>query len=78
MQTVAVQAIMRPQTKEVQTVEEKLITVEIGGYQRFVPESRLEAFLDHMEDLKQEFIRKGTEKKLVEDLFSIRILKDEK
>lgn len=62
---------------ENEIMKEKWVTVEIGGYPRRCPESRLEWVYEQAERLKKEFIQKGAPKEMVERLYTIKIVKDE-
>lgn len=64
--------------------QEKWVTVEIGGYRRRCPESKLNWVYEEAERFKQEYLKmdppkgmtKETFTKMVEDAYTVEIVKD--
>ena len=57
-------------------MDEKMIAVEINGCKKRFPESQIPKVIAHMEKLKQEYLSKGARKNLVEQVCSVRIMKE--
>ena len=59
-------------------MDEKWLIIEIGGYRRSIPESKLEKVYEEAEKIKQELMQKGVKHEIVENLYTIRIVKNDK
>lgn len=55
-------------------MDEKWVTIEIGGYRRRCPESRLEQILAEVEQMKREYLQKGAPKQVVDEMYRVVIL----
>ena len=56
---------------------EKMVTIYINEYPRRCEESKVPQVLENIERLKQEYLKKGIPKDLVDELHAVRIVKDE-
>ena len=57
-------------------MEEKWVTVKIGGYTRRCPESRLPWVYEEAERQKKEYLEKGVSAEKLEKLHEIEIVED--
>ena len=58
-------------------MEDKMVTIYIGGDPRRCPESRVPLILENIEKIKQYYAEKGAPKDMVEAAYTIEIVKDE-
>lgn len=52
-------------------MEDKMVTIYIGGYPRRCPESRVPLILENIEKIKQYYAEKGAPKDMVEAAYCI-------
>jgi len=56
---------------------EKWITIECGGYRRTLPENKLPLAIQHAEELKELAMKSGKSKQQAEELYGLKIVKEE-
>ncbi len=56
---------------------EKMVTIYIDEYPRRCEESKIPLVLENIERLKQEYLKKGIPKEMLDKMYTVRIVKDE-
>ena len=56
---------------------EKWVTIFVDEYPRRCPESKVQQVLENIEQLKQMYLKKGVPQKTLNEMYSVRIVKDE-
>ena len=63
--------------KEESEKYDKWVTVYVGGYPNGCTESKVPIILENVENLKKMYLEKGVAQEILDELYSIRIVKDE-